>query len=132
MPEWFHPVLMPITDHFHMLEAVCRHCGRIPDQDVVEATAAWMEEVREVLGNRPLHATSWCRCPVHNANVGGAPASYHMKGVAVDFTARGLSAREVQKILKKHQGKGKLIGGLGTYKSWTHVDRGPARRWNGP
>lgn len=129
---WHVPVLIPLTDHFHMLEAVCRHCGRIPDRGVIEATAAWMEEVREVLGNRPLHVNSWARCPIHNQNVGGAPGSMHLEGLAVDFTHRDLSPRKVQKILKEHQGKGKLIGGLGLYPAFTHVDRGKPRRWNGP
>ncbi len=129
---WHVPLLIPITDHFHTLEMVCRHCGQIPDQAAIEATAAFLEEVREFLGNRPVHILSAVRCAQHNAAVGGAPESYHLRGMAADITVRGLSPRQVQKELKKIQGAGKLIGGLGSYSWGTHCDRGPARRWNGP
>lgn len=51
----------------------------------VERTAGHMEEVRELLGNKPIRVTSWYRCPTLNKAIGGSPKSAHMRGLAVDF-----------------------------------------------
>lgn len=122
-----------ITPHFSVAEAVCRHCGKIPSWTEVVETAQWLERVRhEVYGDRPMHITSWCRCAIHNKDVGGAPQSYHMKGMAVDFVVRGLSIAAAWDLAAERQGEGKLIGGLGSYRAWVHIDRGSPRRWAGP
>lgn len=132
MARWKKPPHKLITPHFHwMTEAACKHCGRVPGLEVVQETAEWLERLREGLGGFPLHVTSWCRCPVHNQAVGGAPQSYHVKGMAVDFVVRGLTLLETQKRCRQLWVQGK-IGGLGIYTGWTHADRGTTRRWEGP
>lgn len=85
-----------------------------------------MDEIREFLGV-PLHVTSWLRPEDYNKVIGGSKRSYHMKGLAVDFVSRKMSAEEMrQKLLpkleelgirmedNKHIGKG----------NWVHVDLG--------
>jgi len=119
-----------ITAHFSWVEAVCRHCQKIPDVAAVVRTSEFMERLREELGIGPLHVNSWCRCRVHNAAIGGEENSLHIDGLAVDFTARYLSPRKVQARCKELQ-KRNLIGGLGRYASFTHVDRGERRNWSG-
>jgi len=132
MARWKRPPYQKITEHFHWAtEAACKHCGRVPDLEVVRETAEWLETVREALGGLPVHVNSWCRCEEHNAAVGGAPNSYHVKGMAVDITVRGYSPRETWRLCRELQKKG-LIGGLGKYASFTHIDRGPKRSWDGP
>lgn len=123
--SWEQPPEGPITEHFDWREAACRHCGRVPDREAVEQTAKMMEAVREKLGGRPVKVLSWCRCPVHNAAVGGAPDSFHKTGQAVDFVVKGLTPGQVQAMLAGH------VGGMGKYKGFTHIDRGPTRRWTG-
>lgn len=122
-----------ITEHFSWEEAVCRcGCGRIPAKEVVQVTAHWLEEVRKIW-DRPIHINSWCRCPSHNRAVGGAPGSFHCLGMACDITVNGVSPFVVWLVLRtKYWGLGKLIGGLGRYGSFTHIDRRhvPAK-WNG-
>lgn len=120
-----------ITPHFHFVEAACNHCGRIPGTEVVRETAEWMERVRAALGGRPIGCNSWCRCPTWNKEVGGAPNSFHPKGMAVDIVVSGLSPTEAWRKCKALQKKG-LIGGVGRYASFTHVDTGPSRSWVGP
>lgn len=121
--RWKQPPRAPLTDHFDWREAACKCCGRIPDADVVREAAEKMEQVRLLLGDRPLHVHSWCRCPAHNRRVGGAPKSCHLLGVAVDFTMKHLAPPQVQARLADHD------GGLGSYPGFTHVDFGPKRRW---
>lgn len=132
MAKWIKAPSGLITPHFSFIELACRHCGKIPGVEVVRATAEWLERVRhEVFEDRPLHISSGCRCPEHNAAVGGASDSFHMKGMATDVTVKDLAPREVHARAAKFQGKGKLIGGLGKYRGFCHIDRGPARRWSG-
>lgn len=113
-----------ITDNFAFNEAACNCCGRIIDEETIKKTAAMMEIVRVKLGHRPIFVSSWCRCPAHNTRVGGAKKSYHLKGMAVDFTVKGMTPAEVQAKLEDHP------GGLGSYPGFTHVDIGPKRRWD--
>ena len=46
-----------------------------------------LERYRTALG-QPVHILSGFRCPKHNAEVGGAPFSRHMMGLAVDHELR--------------------------------------------
>lgn len=119
-----------ITPHFSWHEMACRHCGEIPEVAAVQKTAAWLEEVRTQLGDHPMHISSGCRCKLHNAAIGGEPNSYHLLGWAVDITVRDLSPPEVHRRCKAMQRSG-LIGGIGRYRAFTHVDRGPVRSWSG-
>lgn len=131
MPRW--GVVAPrekVTEHFHYQEMACRHCGRIPSRAVIEDTCKWLEKVRAALGGHIIHINSGARCPLHNKNVGGVKNSLHVQGWAADVTLRDLSPREVQRRCKVLQEKG-LIGGLGSYDSFTHLDRGPRRAWFG-
>ncbi len=127
---WRKPPKGPIVEHFTWEEARCRHCGLVPDLAAVRATAEWLEHVRWTLG-RPLHVLSWCRCPRHNAAIGGVPSSFHLKGWAVDFTCQDLTPAQVRAILAPLHREGGFIGGLGAYAGWTHIDRGPFRTWSG-
>lgn len=117
-----------LTDHFSWVEARCKCCGRVPSIVAVRKTATMMETLRTILG-RPLHVHSWCRCPKHNAAVGGEPNSFHMKGYAVDFTAEGQTPHETRVQLEPYHGP--IFGGLGRYATFSHVDRGPKREWSG-
>lgn len=131
--SWFKPKLGTIlTTHFTVQEAICKHCGRIPDLEAVLKTAQWMEQVRhEVYEGRIVHVLSWCRCPEHNAAVGGVSDSFHMKAMAVDHVVKDLTPVQAYSRVLKFQGKGKLVGGAGKYRGFCHIDRGPARRWSG-
>lgn len=52
------------------------------------------DRVRGHFGS-PMIVSSGVRCAAHNANVGGASASRHMSGKAMDFTVRGKKAADV-------------------------------------
>lgn len=96
--------------------------------------------INEQMSTKPGHEVaiiinSGCRCPVHNAAVGGTQGSQHTCGKAADIVANRISARHLhQYILKGYQeGRFPELGGLGSYSSWVHVDThkvgGRLRQW---
>jgi len=56
----------------------------------LRATAALLEEVRALLGDRPIAVHSGYRCPRLNAAIGGSVQSQHMRGEAADWHVVGL------------------------------------------
>lgn len=83
--------------HFQEKEFVCKCCGRLP-ADEHENMEALVDNVldpaRERYG-KPTKVNSGYRCPKHNAEVGGARASQHLRGEAADITCVGLTGREM-------------------------------------
>lgn len=51
----------------------------------VGRTAEMMEHVRAFLGGDSITITSWFRCPMLNAAIGGSETSRHPEGLAVDW-----------------------------------------------
>lgn len=83
--------------------------------------------IQHMLGTtQPYHVNSGYRNPASNATVGGARQSYHMRGKALDLSTP-------EKPPSALQGAGKALkkGGVGVYRTFTHVDSGPVRSWSG-
>jgi uncharacterized protein YcbK (DUF882 family) len=101
------------------------------DPGVVAIFHAW----RLLLGH-PLKITSFVRCRVHNAKIGGAPDSLHLCGAAIDFVDE---KSEITSAYLDRLNKVVGAGGLGIYPDdgHFHVDCGhllglkPYRRWRG-
>lgn len=53
-----------------------------------------------------------------------AKNSFHMRGVAIDFSIQGFSMGSLSRIAKSF-----LAGGVGQYAEFVHVDTGPVRYW---
>ena len=100
--------------HFKQSEFACKCCGKVI---VDERLTRKLDHLRHELGDVPIIITSGYRCPRHNKGCGGANRSYHMKGLAVDIKVEHYSPAEVARVAK-------MVGftGIGTYRSWTHVD----------
>jgi hypothetical protein len=62
--------------------------------------ASKMQEIRDAL-KKSIIITSGFRCPALNKAVGGAPGSWHMKFLAIDFCIPGMEPHEVVLELKK-------------------------------
>ena len=91
-----------LSAHFALEELACtqhRDLDNTPPAEVIATlrrTAAQMEAVRRVLGDRVISISSGYRSPEVNRAVGGARTSAHLSGHAVDFNCYGLgSPREV-------------------------------------
>lgn len=117
--------------HFNWAEAT-KSGTRIPtDKGVVDGIfkiAEAMEEVRSLLGDRPIKVNSWYRDPVTNRLVGGASRSRHLSGDALDFVVKGMSPAQVYAKLNPWWG---ARGGLASSSVFTHIDaRGYKARWS--
>jgi uncharacterized protein YcbK (DUF882 family) len=89
--------------------------------------ADFLEPLRREYG--PVVVISGFRSDDHNANVGGAPQSYHRsilgrRGVAADVACRDGTPHDWRRFLERLG-----PGGLGVYEGHVHVDtrRGTAR-----
>lgn len=113
--------------HFKKDEFKCKHCGKLPPKGIDRRLVLMLEELRLMIGNKPIIITSGYRCPVHNKNVNGANNSQHLYGKAVDILVKGKSPRELEKYADKlfvNDGVG--MGGA----TIVHVDtRGHRARW---
>lgn len=107
--------------HFSQAEIACRHCGEGYD---------WPEFMDRLEGarmraGRPFRLTSAHRCSLHNARIGGAPLSQHLK-LAVDIS---LAGHDRHSLLLACRAAG--FRGFGFYTTFLHIDLGRARDWYG-
>ena len=99
----------------------CRHCGE---------GYTWpefmdrLQSARDRVG-RPFRIHSAHRCALHNARVGGAPLSQHLR-LAVDIGLRGHDRHALHAALRAAG-----FRGFGFYRTFIHADLGPAREWFG-
>lgn len=120
---------MNLSPHFTLEEmtvsqtAARKGLDNTPSPEVqarMRKTAQGLEGVRVVLGGAPIIISSGYRSPAVNAAVGGAKASQHLTGEAVDFTApRFGSVIDVFNAIKSSGIKyDQLIQEFG---SWVHI-----------
>lgn len=114
-----------LSPHFKLKEFLQPGLTTVPATIVANLleTARVLEDIRKRLGNQGITITSGYRTPEYNRRIGGAPNSYHMRGKAVDFVVEGMTPQEVQAALEWWP------GGLEYAPTWTHIDRGPKRRF---
>ena len=79
--------------------------------------------------SEPISVVSGYRSPVTNAmlrrkNRGVAKDSYHTKGMAIDLQMKTRSPVQIRRAAKRIG-----AGGVGGYRTFTHVDSGPVRSW---
>jgi zinc D-Ala-D-Ala carboxypeptidase len=85
----------------------------------------------ETYFGRPVVVSSGYRDPWHNASVGGADSSYHMKCMAADIFIPGIPKSRLIAYAMRNG----LVGGLGCYpgKQFIHVDvRNRPSGWRQP
>lgn len=119
-----------MTKYFTNGEFACkgRECRGLTNvgQGIDPRLLKILDSIREQLG-KPVYVLSGYRCPVHNANVGGASRSQHMDGTAADITYDGIN---VDYLAQLAEAAG--ADGVGRYYSqgFVHVDtRGYDARW---
>ena len=115
-----------VSDNFRVREFACQD-GSDPvlvSPDLVTV----LQKIRSHFG-RAVTITSAYRTPPHNKSVGGASCSQHLYGKAADIKVKDVSPEKVAAYAEK------LLpnkGGIGIYKTFTHIDvRAGKSRWNG-
>ena len=120
---------MNLTKHFTLdeltfSETAKRHgIDNTPNEEVIDnlkILAELLEQVREVLGGKPIHITSGYRSPQVNQMVGSKPTSDHIRGLAADFVCPNFG--------RPHAVVSELVASGLPYKqvirefdAWTHV-----------
>ena len=107
---------------FSASEMACRHCGEgYHWPEFMLALQAMRRDIR-----RPMRILSAHRCALHNARVGGAPLSQHLK-LAADIASVGHDKGQLLAAAR-------LAGftGFGFYSQFLHIDMGRPRCWFGP
>ena len=109
-----------LSEHFNRAEFACHHCGKVQvERQLVEK----LEELRHELGDVPVEVVSGYRCPEHNRAVGGAPHSFHVRGMAADIRVPGVPLYRVAIAAVKVG-----FSGVGYYPhmrhNFVHVDIG--------
>ena len=108
-------------DNFAPREIACKHCGQVYYwPDFMDRLQALRDDVA-----RPMNVTSGHRCRLHNARVGGAPQSQHLR-LAIDVDLSGHNRIEIARKAKEHG-----FSGFGFYQSFLHLDLGRLRQWFG-
>lgn len=116
---------MKLGRNFHRSEFKCK-CGHCDFDTVDLELVVVLQDVRDHFG-QSVTVTSGNRCPIYNAQVGGAPNSYHVRGRAADIQVANVDPSEVQAyVLNKYPNQ----YGIGVYDSFTHIDtRTGMGRW---
>ncbi|HFB54528.1 MAG TPA: peptidase M15 [Hellea balneolensis] len=106
---------------FSPKEMACRHCG---EQYYWPLFMNRLQAARDKVGKQ-FHIHSAHRCSLHNARIGGAPLSQHLR-LAADI---GLDNHQPDVLLRACKDVG--FTGFGFYTTFLHIDLGPKRSWYG-
>jgi zinc D-Ala-D-Ala carboxypeptidase len=83
-----------------------------------------MEVVREICGDKPISISSGYRSAEVNKAVGGSKTSAHLRGDAVDFMVKGLSAKQTCQMIMDYGVKIKFDQLIEEYHKgaeWVHL-----------
>lgn len=117
------------SEHLSWKELDC-HDGtayprRFIDDGRVFQLADVFERIRELIGNKPITILSAYRTPTWNKKIGGAKASQHMQGRALDLkTPKGYTTIQFYKLIKANCDRFG-IHGIGLYPTFVHIDIRP-------
>lgn len=110
-----------LSTNFKSTEFDCHGSGCCSSTLVDEKLVEYLQKIRDYFG-KAVTVSSGYRCATHNASVGGATGSYHMKGQAADIYISGVTPAEIAKYAES-------IGvlGIGLYETssdghFVHID----------
>ena len=87
-----------------------------------------LQKIRDHFGKAVIINSAY-RTEAHNKAIGGATYSQHKYGLAADIHINGVTSKAIAAYVETLM---PTSGGIGIYKSFTHVDvRRVKSRWNG-
>lgn len=121
-----------ITTNFTLEEFNCKDGSAMPNDVMINIIklAKNLQVLRDAIG-KTISITSGYRSPEYNAKIKGAKFSQHINGTAADIQVKGVTPKEVAKVIEGLIASGKMQqGGIGIYPSWIHYDiRNVKARW---
>jgi zinc D-Ala-D-Ala carboxypeptidase len=116
---------MQLSEHFSLEELTAtshREFDNTPKANELAnlmRLAALLEQVKTVLGGKPVMINSGFRSKQVNDSVGSKDTSQHRLGCAADIRVPGMTPNEVvQALIKSNIGYDQLIR---EFDSWTHI-----------
>ena len=116
---------MTLSPHFTLDELTHtdhREIDNSPTQDEInnlQQLANFLEEVKTVLGGKPIMISSGFRCKALNDAVGSKDSSQHRTGFAADFRVPGMTPDEVVRaVIASGIGYDQIIR---EFDRWTHI-----------
>ena len=116
---------MNLSEHFTLQELTITEHRRFDNTPNAEETenlkrlAAFLEEVKEALGGKPVIINSAFRSKQVNNAVGSTDKSFHRKGLAADFRVPNMTPDQVvSTIIKAGLNYDQIIR---EFDSWTHI-----------
>jgi zinc D-Ala-D-Ala carboxypeptidase len=116
---------MNLSPHFTLDELTHtdhREIDNTPTQDEIsnlQQLANFLEEVKTVLGGKPIMISSGFRCKALNDAVGSKDTSQHRTGFAADFRVPGMTPDEVVRaVIASGIGYDQIIR---EFDRWTHI-----------
>jgi len=118
-----------LTEHFSKWEFKCP-CSECKKKKIhIDLNLVYrLEEIRDILGGKPINITSGVRCKAENIRSGGDSNSPHVLGKAADIQVKELTpveiALKIEKILWNIR--------IGIYLKHLHIDvipANPSRFW---
>lgn len=116
---------MNLTPHFTLAELTVtdhREFDNTPGGYALEnlkRLADFLEQVKVVLGGKPIMINSAYRSAQVNAAVGSKPSSQHRIGCAADFRVPGMTPDQVVQALRKSTVRFDQL--IREFDRWTHV-----------
>lgn len=115
-----------LAAHFEGREFLCRcGCCRLY---IARELVDELNRLRAVV-EAPVLIDSGYRCPVHNRSQNGSARSLHTLGLAADVHCPSLDANELHQLAGR-EWLDRLVGGVGYYDSFVHLDVGTVREWD--
>jgi len=116
------------TEHFSKYEFKCP-CSECKHRKIhIDLNLVYrLEEIREIIGNKPINITSGVRCKAENIRSGGDSNSPHVLGKAADIQVKGVKPVEVALMAELVEGVR-----IGVYPNHVHIDvipPNPSRFW---
>ncbi len=120
-----------LSPHFTLSELIVsdtaqrRGIDNTPNEAMIEnlkKTAALLEEVRTLLGGKPIIVTSGYRCLALNRAIGSSDTSAHVQGQAADFSCPGFGTPlEICHAINQAKPPIKFDQLIHEFDSWVHI-----------
>ena len=122
---------MKLTEHFTFEELTTTNNNSLlkKNRDIAKIymyklfnLALFCEQIRKIIGNKPMTITSGFRCKALNTAVGGSKTSQHILCQAIDFIPKGIDLLAAFKLIDDSDLPfGQLIYEKSKNGDWIHI-----------